>query len=484
MFVQTRADSGTPTFVPSGENQDAGDESEGSAPVSPGPTEANVDAGNASDTSVGDSGVTPRSTSEGEPRCGNGTVEEPEECDDGNDIEQDGCSSCVVEPGYMCDTAIRPSACADQDECSDNTHNCHEVATCTNSQGTFSCSCRPGWSGDGVDCVDDDECEMNAHNCDANASCSNTEGSFTCACNSEYTGDGFSCVEEMCAAGQTRGPDGGCVSLPRCDPAKPFGLPFPVAQINLPNFRESATMTHDGLTLYVQYGQDVYAAKRQDLDDTFGAPEQVTQFASILSEYPNARLQVITADELELYFYEGFRYGGIYGGLFSASRDSASVPFTNPVERTDLNFRYESDPDTALALNGIWMSADENRVYGYTMISYRLVFAERRQSAFLPGILVDGGIEQSTYNVALTPDELKVYSGNRGIFRAERAQTELPFGAYEQAVDLGTLWTDPIWISPDDCELVLLVFDADLPAEDFVEGASPNDGVFIARRPL
>ena len=41
--------------------------------------------------------------------------------------------------------------------------------------------------------LDNDECSLNTHNCDANAACTNTEGSFTCACNTGYTGNGTSC---------------------------------------------------------------------------------------------------------------------------------------------------------------------------------------------------------------------------------------------------------------------------------------------------
>lgn len=41
--------------------------------------------------------------------CGNGTVEAPEACDDGNTIPGDGCSGvCAIEPGYTCPTAGQP----------------------------------------------------------------------------------------------------------------------------------------------------------------------------------------------------------------------------------------------------------------------------------------------------------------------------------------------------------------------------------------
>ena len=40
----------------------------------------------------------------------------------------------------------------DINECELNIHSCHEQATCTNSPGSYSCACNPGWTGDGFDC--------------------------------------------------------------------------------------------------------------------------------------------------------------------------------------------------------------------------------------------------------------------------------------------------------------------------------------------
>ena len=40
---------------------------------------------------------------------------------------------------------------------------------------------------------DVDECAMGIDNCDSNAECMNTEGSFNCTCNPGYTGDGLLC---------------------------------------------------------------------------------------------------------------------------------------------------------------------------------------------------------------------------------------------------------------------------------------------------
>lgn len=41
--------------------------------------------------------------------------------------------------------------------------------------------------------TDIDECSTNTHNCSLNANCTNTDGSFKCVCKEGFTGDGNSC---------------------------------------------------------------------------------------------------------------------------------------------------------------------------------------------------------------------------------------------------------------------------------------------------
>ena len=76
---------------------------------------------------------------------------------------------------------------------------------CANTAGSFTCSCAAGYQPDSavgggavavteggqrLDCVDVDECSEHTHNCHASATCTNTEGSYTCSCNRYFKGDG------------------------------------------------------------------------------------------------------------------------------------------------------------------------------------------------------------------------------------------------------------------------------------------------------
>jgi cysteine-rich repeat protein len=92
-----------------------------------------------------------------------------------------------------CDAGYSGDPCTDINECDLNTDNCDDNATCSNTEGAFTCECDEGYSGDGVTCTDDDECDLGTDDCDENATCDNTPGGFTCTCNEGYTGDGTTC---------------------------------------------------------------------------------------------------------------------------------------------------------------------------------------------------------------------------------------------------------------------------------------------------
>jgi len=60
--------------------------------------------------------------------------------------------TCECNAGYE-KAEIHSSPCTDGDECLDDAlNNCNANADCTNEVGSFSCGCKPGYSGDGVEC--------------------------------------------------------------------------------------------------------------------------------------------------------------------------------------------------------------------------------------------------------------------------------------------------------------------------------------------
>ena len=42
--------------------------------------------------------------------------------------------------------------------------------------------------------TDNNECSLGTHTCDPNANCTDTDGSYNCTCINGFEGDGFSCV--------------------------------------------------------------------------------------------------------------------------------------------------------------------------------------------------------------------------------------------------------------------------------------------------
>lgn len=65
---------------------------------------------------------------------------------------------------------------------------CDENALCTNTDGSFTCECNDGYSGDGMTCVEENENDCGGLLCDANATCiddevngANSNFKFPCA---------------------------------------------------------------------------------------------------------------------------------------------------------------------------------------------------------------------------------------------------------------------------------------------------------------
>ena len=107
----------------------------------------------------------------------------------------------------------------DVDECQTDTHNCSENAECSDTHGSFNCTCNEGYDGDGlqcnststrlrgshplrcmhieikitVSCTDINECEINPDICGDKAECNDTDGSYVCICSVGFSGNGSIC---------------------------------------------------------------------------------------------------------------------------------------------------------------------------------------------------------------------------------------------------------------------------------------------------
>ena len=104
---------------------------------------------------------------------------ESDGCTCSNGFESDGNGGC-----------IEPENPAD--ECSSNPEICSENSFCIKYlNGGSKCICNHGYVGDGISCTDKDECLESI--CPENASCSNTAGSFDCTCN-----QGFQKISHFC----------------------------------------------------------------------------------------------------------------------------------------------------------------------------------------------------------------------------------------------------------------------------------------------
>ncbi|CAH1238377.1 FBN3 [Branchiostoma lanceolatum] len=93
-----------------------------------------------------------------------------------------------------CSTKMAFICAQDVNECVDNP--CHEFADCANTDGSYTCTCRDGYTGDGTTCTN-----LCGQPCGENAECRNSGGSaYQCTCDDGFEGDGFNCVDhDECA---------------------------------------------------------------------------------------------------------------------------------------------------------------------------------------------------------------------------------------------------------------------------------------------
>ena len=95
----------------------------------------------------------------------------------------------------------------DVDECKTIEGICDVHANCVNTQGSYKCTCHPGWTGTGRRCEDIDECVSGGHDCSNLTVCTNSPGGYNCPCKEGLISDGRKCLG-MCSEVTTTGDQG------------------------------------------------------------------------------------------------------------------------------------------------------------------------------------------------------------------------------------------------------------------------------------
>lgn len=105
-----------------------------------------------------------------------------------------GSYTCTCENGYEGDGFI----CNDINECNLNSTKCPLNSKCINYDGGYECTCLDGFKLNSTTqlCEDINECHFNETNeCQLNSICKNTIGSYRCLCKNGFKGNGIYCED-------------------------------------------------------------------------------------------------------------------------------------------------------------------------------------------------------------------------------------------------------------------------------------------------
>jgi hypothetical protein len=125
-------------------------------------------------------------------------------CDDVNECYKD--NNLCTDPKKKCTNTVGSYECTcrhdfledENGECILNickSKKCAKNGECVINNGEPTCECIEGYVGYAIkSCFDLNECSTGQHDCSPRAKCSNAKGSFTCACLEGYEGDGKECL--------------------------------------------------------------------------------------------------------------------------------------------------------------------------------------------------------------------------------------------------------------------------------------------------
>lgn len=116
---------------------------------------------------------------------------------------------CICNPGYQEFVRDGGVLCADVNECLSGLHDCDYNAQCINTIGSFTCTCNPGFEGNGQFCENARSCS--GVQCPENSECVESNEVAQCRCQEGFTGDGQHCtaiVSQSCHINNNCSPNG------------------------------------------------------------------------------------------------------------------------------------------------------------------------------------------------------------------------------------------------------------------------------------
>ncbi|HWU90205.1 MAG TPA: hypothetical protein VN253_23235 [Kofleriaceae bacterium] len=266
----------------------------------------------------------------------------------------------------------------------------------------------------------------------------------------------------------------------RCDPAKPFGTPTLIPNINS-SARDQGAELIDDLTII--FGSDrppgtgLYTATRTSPTSPFSTPTPLTAInATGVVTGPT-----LTADGLTMYY--ALATGQDMGDIYVTHRNSKGDLFAPGTPVTGLN-SSTADLDPFISADGSTLYFDSARATGTALHLYFAVrqangsFTAPQPLTALNTNFVDGHPVLSRDGLTLYWSSTRTDGGAQGVtdlWMASRSSTAGDFGAPVRVPELSSSSGEsPSWISPDHC-MVLLQSDrlGGLGAQDIYQAVRP-----------
>lgn len=249
----------------------------------------------------------------------------------------------------------------------------------------------------------------------------------------------------------------------RCDVAKAFGPPVPVAGVNT-NLNDAwGWLSADHLTIYFARdgggtAANLYSAIRPQPSGPF---TDVTLLGGVNTTDYESRPSV-TADSLTLFMEVSI--GGGAGDIHVATRTSTAAAFSVHAPVAVINTASSTDWNPWISDDGLVMYFVSDRTGTFDIFKTMRTSTSSPFSA--PVVVGELNTTANDYDPVLSKDGLEIFFGStrdqsgtnvlNQIFHATRSTPSDGFGAPARIAELSNATSDdfPNWVSPDRCQLM------------------------------